>query len=60
MRIQLSLNELLSLSRSCTKIKLNNIVYAVVRLLLSHGTCIRTGVNENAAIDGRDERNRQR
>ena len=60
MRIRLSLNELLSLSRYCTKIKLNNTVFATVSLLLSHGTCIRSGVNGNAAIDGRGERNRER
>jgi len=53
MRIRLSLNELLIRSRLCTKIKLgNNIVYTVVRLLLSRGSCIRNGVNGNTAING--------
>jgi len=53
--------ELLCLSKSCTKIKLSNgIVYTVVRLLLSHGTWIHNGVNGNAAIGGRGERNRKR
>jgi len=32
----------------------------VVRLLVSHETCIRSRVNGNAAIDGRSERNRKR
>jgi len=27
---------------------------------LSHGTCIRNGVNGNASIDGRGERNRKK
>jgi len=33
----------------------NNIVYVVVWVLLSHGTCIHSGVNGNAVIDGRGE-----
>jgi len=55
------LNESVSLSRSYAKIKFsNNIVYTVVRSLVSHGTCIRNGVNGNTAINSRGERNRKR
>jgi len=59
MRIRLSLNELLSLSRSFTNIKLSNdIVCTVVRVgYFCRGACIRSGVNGNAANDGRSERN---